>query len=208
MKKIVLLCLAAALATTAPVSQAQFGNLLGGSKGGGASAGGADLSGQQDQLTRSYVAAGREVVTANGHLLAAIGINAQSVNAATTADSLSAKDIEAQDKAISADAAAFSEALKAGATLKDEEAKARYTQGLVHLAKGVTRYTHMSKDVQSFSSGVSSASPTQLPGLQSGIYVAKSLPTSVSNLSAVLKSAVAFARSNGVEVPKDATSLI
>lgn len=208
MKKTLALSLAAVLLVTAPLSHAQFGNLLGAVKGGSASSGGTDLSGQQDQLTRSYVAAGKEVVTANGHLFAALGINAQSVNASATADSLSAKDIEAQDKAISADAAALSEALKSGATLKDGEAKTRYAQGLLHLALGVKKYTNMSKDVQGFSSSVASASPLQLPGLQSGIYVVKSLPTNVSNLGTVLKSAVEFARSNGVEVPKDATSLI
>jgi hypothetical protein len=207
MKKTLVLSLAAALLATAPLSHAQFGNLLGGAKSGSASSG-ADLSGQQDLLTRSYVAAGKEVVTANGHLLSALGINAESVNAAATADSLSAKDIEAQDKAVSAGAAAVSEALKSGASLKDGEAKTRYAQGLLHLAVGLKKYTDMRKDVQGFSSSVSSASPLQLPGLQSGIYVAKSLPSNVSNLGTVLKSAVDFARSNGVEVPKDATSLI
>lgn len=208
MKKILAISIAASMLAAAPLSHAQFGNLLNAAKSAGGSSGGADVGAQQDQLVRSYVAAGKDVSTANGHLLDALGIKAQAVNAAATSDSLSAKDIEAQDKAISADTAAVSEALKSGATLKDNEAKAKYAQGLLFLATGVKKYTNMSKDAQGFTSGLSSVSPLQLGKLQSGIYVAKSAPTSVSNLTSVLKSAIDFAKTNGVEIPQDATSLL
>ena len=209
MKKILALSIAASILVAAPLSHAQLGNLLGAAKSvAGGSSVGADVGVQQDQLVRSYVAAGKDVSTANSHLLDALGIKAQAVNAAATSDSLSAKDIEAQDKAISADTAAVSEALKSGATLKDTEAKAKYAQGLLFLATGVKKYANMSKDAQGFTSGLSSVSPLQLGKLQSGIYVAKSAPTSVSNLTNVLKSAIDFAKTNGVEIPKDATSLL
>lgn len=210
MKKILAISIAASILAAAPLSHAQFGNILGNIKsiGGSGSSGGADVGAQQDQLVRSYVAAGRDVSTANSHLLDALGIKAQAVNAAATSDSLSAKDIEAQDKAISADTAAVSEALKSGATLKDNEAKAKYAQGLLFLATGVKKYANMSKNAQAFTSGLSSVSPMQFGKLQSGIYVAKSAPTSLSNLTSVLKSAVDFAKTNGVEIPQDATSLL
>lgn len=210
MKSIVTASLVIALAGASPLVQAQFGSLLGNLKGGASAAGSgsANLGAQQDVLARSYVAAGKDVLTANGHLAEALGIKAQAVNASATADSLSAKDIEAQDKAISAESAAVSEALKSGVALKDADAKAKYAQGLLFLVSGVKKYMDMGKDVQSFTAGMSSVSPMQLPSLQSGLYIAKSLPTSVSNLSSVLKSAIDFAKTNGVEVPKDATSLL
>lgn len=203
-KYFVALCAVGALAM-APVCHAQLGGLLGGGKKSEASA---DLGAQQDQLVRGYVGAGKDVLTANGQLAEALGIKAQAVNAAATSDSLSAKDIEEQDKAISADAAAVSDALKSGAKLKDAESKAKYAKGLVALASGVKKYMDMRKDAQGFASGLSSASPLQMGKLQAGAYIAKNLPTSVTNLTSVLRSAVDFAKSNGVEVPKDATSLL
>lgn len=211
MKNAIAISIAATILAISPLSHAQFGNLLGSvtsSITGSGSSSGANVGAQQDQLVRTYVAAGKDVLTANSHLAKALGVKAQAVNAAATSDSLSANDIEAQDKAISADTAAVSEALKSGATLKDAEAKAQYARGLLSLATGVKKYMSMSQDAQSFSSSLSSASPLQLGKLQAGIYVVKNAPTSVSNLTSVLKSAVEFARSNGVEVPADATSLL
>jgi hypothetical protein len=194
----------------AGAAQAQFGGLgglVGGSKSGSANAG-ADLGPQQDQLSRTYVAAGKDVLTANDHFADALGIKAQVVNATATADSISAKNIEDQDKAISANAAAISDAMKAGATLKDGEAKAKYVKGLVSLAVALKKYKDMGPAAQSFGSSLSSASPTMLPKLQAGAYIVKSLPSSVTNLSNSLKSAIDFAKSNGVEVPADATSVL
>lgn len=209
MKKIITLSFACAVLTASSLSHAQFGNLLGSAKSGGSSANaGADMGAQQDQLVRTYVAAGKDVSTANATLADALGIKAQVIDATLTADSVSAKDIEAQDKAISDSAASVTEALKSGATLKDNEAKVKYAKGLLFLATGVKKYTNMGKDAQSFTSGLSGVSPLQIGKFQSGVYIAKSVPTSLSNLTSVLKSAVDFARTNGVEIPKEATSLI
>ena len=206
MKKNLFAAIAVVVLAVPAVSHAQFSGLLASAKSFGNS--GPDIGAQQDSLVRQYVGAGKDVLVANGHLAEALGIKANAVNAAATSDSLSAKDIEAQDKAISADAAAVSEALKGGAALKDAEAKATFAKGLLSLATGVKKYIGMRSDVQGFSSSLSGASPLQLPKLQAGVYVAKSMPTSVTNLTNVLKSAVQFAKSNGVEVPKDATSLL
>lgn len=214
MKKIVasgFACVAVSLSLAPSLGLAQFGNLGGltSALGGGKSSAnaGADIGAQQDALVRNYVAAGKDVLKANGHFGDALGIKTQALNATTTSDSLTAKDIEAQDKAISADAAAVADAIKAGATLKDAESKAKYAQGLVSLISGVKKYKDMSKDAQGFSSGMS-ANPMMLTKLESGIYVVKNLPSGVTNLSSSLKSAIDFARSNGVEVPADATSVL
>lgn len=206
MKKKLLAVVAVAALAAPAVSMAQLGGLLGGGKSSSASSG--DLTGQQETLVRNYVAAGKDVLTANGHLADALDIKAKVVNANATSDSLAAKDVEAQDKAISADAAALSEAIKSGATLKDSEAKAKYAKGLLSLATGVKKYLDLRKDAQGFASGLSGASPLQIGKLQAGAYVAKNLPTSVTNVTTVLKNAVEFGKSNGVEIPKDATSLL
>lgn len=73
---------------------------------------------------------------------------------------------------------------------------------------GVKKYMDMSKDAQGFASGVSSVSPLQMGKFQSGIYIAKNLPSNVTNLTETLKQAIDFARTNGVEVPAEATSVI
>src|SRR5690606_20664314 len=118
------------------VSHAQIGNLLGGTKLLGSGGGGADLTAQQTTMVRNYVAAGQDVMVANTHLADALGVKAAMVNASATADSLSASEIEEQDKAISANAAAISDALKGNAKLKDSEAKTIYAKGLLVLALG------------------------------------------------------------------------
>lgn len=210
MKRTFALALTAVALTVPTLSTAQFSNPLGGLMGGksSATATGADMGAQQDSLVRTYVAAGKNVLTANGHMTDALGIKAKSIDAAATADSFSAKDIEAQDKAISADSAAIAEALKSNATLKDEEARTKYAQGLLSLAVGVKKYVDMSKEAQSFASGVTSVSPLQIGKLQSGVYIAKNLPANVANLTSVLKSAIDFARKNGVAVPPEATNIV
>lgn len=209
MKKLCITTITAAALVTPSLGMAQFNisNVLGGGTSANSNAG-VDLGAQQDALTRNYVAAGNDVMNANRLFAEALGIQAQAVGAAATSDAVSANEIEAQDKAISADAAAIAEAMKSGATLKDAESKVKFGKGLVSLAQAMLKYKGMGKDVESFSSGLSGASPLMLPKLQSGAYVIKTLPTSVSNLSTSLKSAIDFARSNGVEIPADATSLL
>lgn len=206
MKKAVALAFVSIALTLPMTSFAQFGNLLGGAKS--SSSGGTDLSGQQNQLVRNYAAAGKDVLIANDHIGNALGIQAQAVNAAATSDAMSASELEAQDKAISTQAQAISDALKSGSTLKDGEAKKKYAQGLLSLALGLKKYLGLRSDAQNFANGLSSASPMQLPSLQSGAYIVKTLPSNLTSLTDVLKNAITFAKSNGVEVPADATSVL
>ena len=86
MKKIVAISIAASVLAVTPLSHAQFGNLLGSVKSitGSGSGGGSDIGVQQDQLVRSYVAAGKDVSTANSHLADALGIKAQVIDATAT----------------------------------------------------------------------------------------------------------------------------
>jgi hypothetical protein len=208
-KSLIATAISAACLMAPALCAAQFSALLGTKSTSSSSANaGPDLNVQQDSLVRGYVAAGGNVATANGHLAEALGIKAQALDKSVTADALSAKDVEAQDKAVSASANAVSEAIKSGATLKDAQAKVKYAEGLVWLATGLKKYSSLRNEAQGFANGLSGTSPLQLTKFQAGAYVVKSLPTGITNLASVLKTAVDFARSNGVEVPKDATSVL
>lgn len=210
MKKIFAISIAIGALALTSHSHAQFGNMLGAAKSltGSQSSSGTELSSQQDQLVRSFVAANKDISTSNVHMADALGIKLEVINAEATSDAFSAKQIDENSKAVSAGTASIVEALKAGATLKDAEAKKKYAQGLFFLATGIKKYMGMSKDAQGFTSSLSSASPLQLGKLESGIYVAKNVPSSLTSMTNVLKTAVEFAKSNGVEIPKDATSLL
>lgn len=208
MKKTLALAVTAIALAVPTLSSAQFANPLSGLMGGKSSGTNAtaDMGAQQDSLVRTYVAAGQNVLKANVHMADALGIKAASIDAGAKSASFTGDDIEPMNKAISADSAALAAAFKSGATLKDEQAKAKYAQGLVSLAIGVKKYADMSKEAQGFASGMSSVSPLQMGKLQSGVYIAKNLPGNVSDLTATLKSAIDFARQNGVRVPEDAAA--
>lgn len=189
-------------------SHAQLGGLLGSTKPGASNSGGADLVGQQDSLVRNYVAAGNDVVAANDQMARAMGIKTEVINLAATGDAVTVSNLESRDKAMGQNVSLVNEGLKSKGQLKDAEAKANFAKGLVLLVSGVKKYTDMRKDVQAFSSGLSSVSPMQIGKLSSGAYVVKTLPTNMTNLTSVLNNAIDFAKNNGVEVPKDATSLL
>ena len=199
MKKTIALAVTAVALAAPTLSSAQFANPLSGLMGGKSSGSNAsaDMGAQQDSLVRTYVAAGQSVLKANDHMFEALGIKKESIKAGATSNSYSGNDVEAQDKIIGAGAAAIAEAQKSGATLKDEEAKAKYAQGLVSLAVGVKNYVDMSKEAKDFASGMSSVSPLQMGKLQSGVYIAKNLPGNVTNLTSTLNNAIDFARKNG-----------
>lgn len=202
MKKTFALAVTAIALALPTLSSAQFANPLSGLMGGKSSGNNAstDMGAQQDSLVRTYVAANNDVWTANVRMTKALNLNTDAINKAETAKTFSGTDTEAQATALSESAAALSEAQKHGATLKDAEAKTKYAQGVVSLAMGVKKYMDMSKEAQSFASGMSSVSPLQMGKLQSGVYIAKSLPGNVSNLTDTLKNAIQFAKDNNVDL--------
>lgn len=204
-KSIALVCASIALSMSV-VGCVNMGGLASNVPGASSTAN-VDLSGHQDKLLRSYVAAGKDVNTANKHMLDALGIKAKAVNVSTTSNAVSGSYMEDQDKANSANSLVVAEALKSHATLKTAEAKAKYAQGLIALASGVKKYVGMRNDAQSFSSSLSRVSPLQLGKLQTGVYIVKNLPTNITTLSTTLKSSIDFATQNGVSIPKDVTSI-
>lgn len=183
---------------------------LGALKSGGASG---DLSGQQTTLVKNFVAANVDVLKANVKMSEALGLKATAADAEAVAQQLSSGSTYDKDSASKAATAvgdtggAIAAKLAEKPTL-DAEAKATYAQGLLSLAKGVAKFTGMGKDVNAMGNGLKNAPLTQLPSMGAATYVVTKFPTSASEVVKALGNAVDFAKSNGIEVPAEATSLL
>ena len=174
----------------------------------GGSSGGDAVGGQNDALVRGYVAANKDVLLANSKMAEALGLKDAAATAKATADALTdgatKGNLEDSNKAVSASTDAVAAEMAKSPKL-DAAAKQKYSQGMAQLGQGVLRYIALAGPAQSFSSSLKNASPMMLPKLQAGIYVASQLPTGLSNLSTSMKNASAFAKSNDIPVPPDAT---
>lgn len=210
MKKLIALTFAT-LTLALPV--AAFAQFSLPSLGGKSSSGGAqpDLSGQQDSLVRGFVAANKDVLTANSKMADALGLKEKSGQAQATADSLgegATKDNLSDANKVVADSGNAVAAEMAKKPVLDAQAKTTFGLGLVALVSGVNKYVGLGKNVKDMSSGLSSASPMMLPKLQSAAYVVSNFPGSASNVAKVLKNAIDFAKSNGIEVPANANDAL
>lgn len=172
---------------------------------------GTDLPSQQDALVRGYVAANKDVLTANYKMEEALNLKDAAAKSRATSDALTEGatkgNLEAADKAIAASTEAVTAELAKQPVL-DANSKALYGQGLLALASGASKYAGLSKNVSSMSSGLSSASPLALPKLQPAVHVVSNFPTSMSRVSQTLKIAVAFARSRDIPVPANVTDVL
>ncbi len=178
---------------------------------GGNTADAGAIAGQNDSLVRGYVGANKDVLLANALMAEALGLKDQAATARATADALTEGatkgNLEDSNKAVSASTAAVADAIAKSPKL-DAQSKATYQQGLAKLAQGVIRYVKLRKPAQDFSASLKGAPPTALPKLQSGIYIVSQLPGGISNLGTSLKNATAFAKSNDIPVPADATEAL
>ncbi|MFG6449357.1 hypothetical protein ACG0Z6_14095 [Roseateles sp. BYS180W] len=190
-------------------SHAQLGlPNLGLNKSSNAPAASGNLEGQQTQIVRSYVGANKEVLVANATMAVALGLKEAAATARATAgalgDGATQGNLADADKVAQDSSNAVAEEMAKSPKL-DKAAKAKFSEGLKQLGKGVIKYVAMRTPVQNFSNGLASASPIELPKLQSGSYVVKTFPSGAKNLGSALKSAVDFAKSNDIPVPPDAT---
>lgn len=169
---------------------------------------GGDASGQNDALVRGYVAANKDVLMANSQMADALGLKDQAAASKATADALTdgatKGNLEDSNKAVSASTDAVAAEMAKGPKL-DAAAKVKYQAGVSQLGQGMLKYIALRQPAQSFSAGLKSVSPVMLPKLQSGIYIVGQLPSGLSNLSASMKNAAAFSKSNDIPVPPDAT---
>ncbi|MBI3368647.1 MAG: hypothetical protein HY021_09475 [Burkholderiales bacterium] len=167
-----------------------------------------DMTGQNDALLSGYVAANKDVLLANSQMADALGLKDAAAASRATAEALTEGatkgNLEDANKAVSASTAAVSAEIAKGPKL-DAKAKATYQAGLAQLGHGLLRYIALRGPAQSFSAGVKSASPMMIPKLVTGVYIVSQLPSGVSNLATSLQNASAFAQSNDIPVPDDAT---
>ncbi len=205
-----LIALGASTAAQAQFSMPNLGSVKG-MLGGSGSGGGADLSGQQDALVRGYVAANKEVLSANALMAEALGLKGEAATSAATASSLTEGAtkgaLEESNKAVAASTNAVAAELAKQPVL-DANSMALYSKGLLTLATGVTKFVGVGKNVGAMGSNLKSAPLTQLPKLQSAAYVVSNFPSSMGNVSDALKNAIAFARSQDIPVPADATAAL
>lgn len=203
-KKYVGIFLGIAIALASAPTYAQLGGLAGSLMGGKSSS----SSVTAESIVKKYVDGSRDVMTADVHLLNALGLKEQAAKEELAAKNLTegatASGLEDAVKVQTESSKALAEKMDEKKVVMDEQSKKTYTKGLLYLAKGIVKYTSLTSDVKSYSPSVSSIGTAG----NSALYIAKSLPTSSKNLYETLKKAVSFARENKIEVPKDATSLL
>jgi hypothetical protein len=167
-----------------------------------------DVGGQNDSLVRGYVAANKDVLLANSQMADALGLKDAAAASKATADALTEGatkgNLEDSNKAVSASTDAVAAEMAKGPKL-DEAAKKKYAAGMAQLGQGMLKYVALRGPAQAFSTGLKNASPLMLPKLQSGAYIVTQLPSGLSNLGSSMKNASAFAKSNDIPVPPDAT---
>lgn len=201
-----LLLVAAGAAPTLALAQFSLKNLVPNIGVGKSNA--TDMSGQNDALLSGYVAANKDVLLANSQMAEALGLKDQAAASRATAEALTdgatKGNLEDANKAVSTSTAAVAAEMAKGPKL-DAKAKATYQAGLAQLGHGLLRYIALRGPAQTFSAGVKSASPMMIPKLVTGVYIVSQLPSGVSNLATSLQNASAFAKSNDIPVPDDAT---
>jgi hypothetical protein len=210
MKNVTAIIAAAALLTLPLSSMAQLNflkaipNVLGGQ-------GSADSSGQSTSLVSGFVSANKEVLMANSLMAEALGLKDEAATLKATSDALTdgatQGNLEDASKAVSTSTDAVAAAMAKQPKL-DAASKAKYQSGVGRLGVGMLRYVALRGPAASFSSSIRSFNPLALTNLQSGVYVMTQLPTSISNLSTSLQNATAFAKSNDIPVPADATKAL
>ena len=203
-KKYIGILVGIAIAVASAPTYAQLGGLAGSLLGGKSSS----SSITAESIVKKYVDGSKDVMTADVHLLNALGLKEQAAKEELAAKNLTegvtASGLEDAAKVQTESSKALAEKMKQKKVVMDEESKKTYTQGLVYLAKGIVEYTALASEVKGYTPSVSSIGAAG----NSALYIAKSLPTSSKNLYSTLKKAVSFARENKIEVPKEATSLL
>ena len=201
---------ALALAPTLALAQFKLPSL------GGGSSGGADAEAQQDQLVRAYVSADKEVLVAQAKMADAVGLKERAAQLQATSDALGAgatQDSLEKSETMQSEASQEIQAkLKDGNTKLDAAGKKKFSEGLGSLGRGIARYATLKGPIANFQNAVSGGGLTGALGaatkLNAGRYIVTSTPGHVKNLSDTLSNAVAFAKSNDIPVPADATSVL
>ena len=196
-----------AIALASAPTYAQLGGLAG-SLLGGKNSNSTSKSISAENIVKKYVDGSKDVMTADVHLLNALGLKEQAAKEELAAKNMTegatASGLEDAVAIQTESSKALAEKMNEEKVVMDDKSKKTYTKGLLYLAKGMLKYKGLTSDVKSYTPSVSSIGTAG----NSALYIVKSLPTSSKNLYETLKKAVSFARENKIEVPKEATSLL
>lgn len=203
MNKTVLAILIGVTLSSVSVSSFAFG--LGDLGGGGSSAAAGVTA---EQLVEKYIGGSQNVLNAQAKMLFAVGEKDDAAKAKLAAKNLTTGATEAglkEAQTIQTNGSkAIADKMSGVKIVMDADSKKQFTLGLVDLAKGIKNYIDMSSDVSGFKPSMTSMGSAAT----SALFIVKSLPDTTKNLLATLKSAVAFAKENKIEVPKEATSAL
>ncbi|MCK9189779.1 hypothetical protein [Acidithiobacillus sp.] len=211
----------AAILAALPISASAglFGSVANAVTGGGSAQSSGDPVAASNQLVGQYVAGNISVLTAQKDMAQALHLKGQVATIKATLTSLKTgaagkvgkSGLEHAGTIIGGSSKAIAEA-QAKKPILSAEDKIDYAKGLGSLGGGILHYVGMKNAASSFSSSVSSLSPMtaaqDASALSSGLYVVKSLPSSISNLGSSLNEAVSFAKSNKIAVPASATNAL
>jgi len=202
MKKI-LAAATIALATAIPVAHAgPFDSITGLGK----SSGGDDVAASQDKLVTDYILASKIVLASRGKMASALGLKTEAASLQATADGLSKDNLDKVNGALSPEASKVINDAQAAHPVLDDASKKEYLEGLVGLAGGVVKYVSLKGSIESFANSMKSASPMMIPKLKTGLAIVKSLPTNAKSLADTVKTALAFAKEQKIQVPNDVAS--
>lgn len=147
-------------------------------------------------------------MNADAKLLEALGLKEQAAKEELAAKNLTEGatkgGLEDAAKVQTESSKALADAMTGNKVAFTADAKKNFTQGLGHLAGGIKSYIGMSSDVKSFKPGLGSFGGAGA----AAVYIAKSLPDSITGLKDTLTRAIAFAKENKIQVPDDATSVL
>lgn len=219
MKKINLVFIAALTAIPLSASAGLFGSVTSAVTGGSASQGSGNPVAESNKLVGQYVEGNLSILTAQKDMAQALHLKKQVSTIDATITSLKSSSsgevkkssLEHAGKIISGTTTAITAAQNKKPILSATD-KVDYAKGLANLGGGIIHYIGMKNAASAFSSSAASLSPMaaaqDASDLEAGLYVAKSLPTSISNLGSSLNEAVSFAKSNKIKVPASATKAL
>ncbi len=219
MKKINLIFIAVLAAVPLSASAGLFGSVTSAVTGGSSTQGSGNPVTESNQLATQYVSGNISVLTAQKDMAKALHLKNQVSTIDATIASLKSSasgkvgksSLEHAGKIIAGSSTAISaeQAKKPHLSAAD---KIDYAKGLANLGGGIIHYVGMKNAASAFSSSASSMSPMaaaqDASEIATGLYVVKSLPTSISNLGDSLNEAVSFAKSNKIPVPASATNAL
>lgn len=173
----------------------------------------------QQELVKGFLKGNELILQANRHFLEALMGKEEAAKFFVDADAASGNTskggIQQSVAATEASSAKVQEMLSKGEELS-AEAKAEFARGLLPYALGVRETVQLQSSAQRFSQSaqqeIRNANIRNAPRLRSqfegGLYVVSQLPGYVKNLTDSTQSIFAFASSQGIEVPADATAAL